>query len=71
MVESLRVGATTYLLFSYAGLAGMRGYGIFVAGAYNDLMVQLFISEVLALAGTVVALYCLYLNSLRRRNPYF
>jgi hypothetical protein len=71
MADSLQLGAMLYLLLSYCGLALLRGWGIFVHQAYNDLMVQLFIAEVLSVAGTVVALYCLYLNSLRRRNPYY
>lgn len=71
MVEGLQYGATAYLMFSYCGLAAARGWGIFVTGQYNDLMLQLFLAEALSAAAAVVALYCLYLGSLRRRNPYF
>lgn len=71
MADGLQMGACVYLLFSYAGLAGARGWGIFISRAYNDLLVQLFIAEALSVAGAIVALYCLYLNSLRRRNPYY
>ena len=71
MVENLQLGATLYLLFAYAGFATLRGWGIFIQRAYNDLIMQLFIAELLSVAGTIVALYCIYLNGLRRRNPYF
>jgi len=71
MVENLQVGATVYMLFSYTGLAAVRGWGIFINQEFNDLMVRLFLAESLSVAGTVVAMYCLYLANLRKRNPYY
>ncbi|MEX2130454.1 MAG: hypothetical protein WD772_03130 [Pseudohongiellaceae bacterium] len=71
MLEGLQLGAMVYLLFSYAGLAAFRGWGIFIDQEFNALMMRLFIAETLSLAVTVVALYCLYLRNLRKRNPYY
>jgi len=71
LIESWRLAGVSLAVISYAALAAVRGWGIFLDQIYNDLIYQLFIIEVVDLLAGVLALYCLSLESRQSRNPYF
>ena len=71
LIESWRQPAVWLAIFSYLGLASVRGWGIFVDQVFNELIYQLFGIEVLDLLAGFLALYCLQLAKQKRRNPYY
>ncbi|MEX0901114.1 MAG: hypothetical protein WDZ76_00030 [Pseudohongiellaceae bacterium] len=70
VVDKLVPGVTWFAFLTAFGLVLVRGWRIFREDVYNDLMLQLFMVECLGLAAAIIALYCLYWISIRRRNPY-
>lgn len=69
-VSGLRTGALLFCLLSYAGLAGVRGWGLWVGGLEDMAQRNLLLVEGIALLGAVVGLWCLYGIRRRGRNPY-
>jgi hypothetical protein len=53
---------TLLLVVSYAGLVGVRSWGILVDDAYNDFLLQIYIAEWLSLVLSLLAWF-----SVRRR----
>ena len=53
---------TLFLVVSYAGLVAVRSWGILVDDAYNDLLLQIYITEWLSLLLALLAWF-----SLKRR----
>lgn len=47
------------LVFSYAGLVAARSWGVLVEQAYNATILQIYISEWLALVLSIAAWFCL------------
>ena len=62
-LQSFQLPGVLFLLISYALLGLVRGYGIFVEGASNQLMINLFMAEVLSTILAVFALSCSIKNS--------
>ena len=70
LLETWRLPGVSLAVISYAGLAAVRGWEIFQDQAYNELIFQLLIIEMVDLLAGVLALYCLYLVRRQWRNPY-
>ena len=62
-LQSFQLPGVLFLLISYALLGLVRGYGIFVEGASNQLMFNLFMAEVSSTVLAVFALSCCIKNS--------
>lgn len=69
-VSSLRTGALLFCLLSYAGLAGVRGWGLWAGGLEDMALRNLLLVEGIAFLGAAVGLWCLYGIRRRGRNPY-
>lgn len=57
---SLYFAGLLFALLSYAGLAVVRSWGIFIENEYNELMLQLFLAEVLSVVAASFGLLCLH-----------
>ena len=62
-LETFQLPGLLFLLISYALLGLVRGYGIFVEGMSNQLMLNLFMAELSSTILTIVALICFKKNS--------
>ena len=62
-IQAFQLPGVLFLLISYAFLGLVRGYGIFVEGASNQLMFNLFMAEVLSTILAMFALSCFIKNS--------
>lgn len=51
------------LVFAYAGLVAARSWGVLVEQAYNATVLQVYISEWLALVLSIAAWFCLKRSS--------
>ncbi|MCB1670754.1 MAG: hypothetical protein R3F41_15945 [Gammaproteobacteria bacterium] len=71
LTASLRQSAVLLAILSYAGLAAVRAWGIYLNGNSSALMQQLLAVEVTDLAAGLLALYCLRRTMRQPRNPYF
>lgn len=56
--QTFKLPGVLFLLISYASLGLVRGYGIFIMGAANQLMLNLFIAEVSSTFLALLALIC-------------
>ena len=61
-LETFQLPGLFFLLISYALLGFVRGYGIFVEGASNQLMLNLFMAELSSTILTIFALVCFKKN---------
>ena len=66
-IRSFQFPGLLFLLISYAFLGLVRGYGIFVEDASNQLMVNLFLAEFSSTILAACALICSVKNSSGRR----
>jgi hypothetical protein len=71
LIESWRPPGVVLAVFSFAGLATVRGWGIYVEQVYNELIYQLLLVEIADLLAGLLALYCLELIRRKKKNPYF
>ena len=62
-LETFQLPGLLFLLISYALLGLVRGYGIFVEGASNQLMLNLFMAELSSAILAILALICSIKNS--------
>ncbi len=62
-LETFQLPGLLFLLISYALLGLVRGYGMFVEGMSNQLMLNLFMAELSSTILTIVALICFKKNS--------
>ena len=62
-LKTFQLPGLLFLLISYALLGLVRGYGIFVEGMSNQLMLNLFMAELSSTILTIVALICFKKNS--------
>ena len=61
-LQTFQLPGLFFLLISYALLGFVRGYGIFVEGASNQLMLNLFMAELSSTILTIFALVCFKKN---------
>ena len=66
----LRFAGVVLALISYAALAAVRSWGIFVAVRSNDFMLQLLWAELASVLLAALALYCLQRSKRQAANPY-
>jgi hypothetical protein len=66
----LRFAGVVLALISYAALAAVRSWGIFVAVRSNSFMLQLLWAELASLLLAALALYCLQRSKRQVANPY-
>ena len=62
-LKTFQLPGLLFLLISYALLGLVRGYGIFVEGASNQLMLNLFMAELSSAILAILALICSIKNS--------
>ena len=62
-LETFQLPGLLFLLISYALLGLVRGYGMFVEGMSNQLMLNLFMAELSSAILAILALICSIKNS--------